>query len=163
MLPKTIDDYGGLKQDDRPVEDPTTDFSADDHNELITDVAGMTNTTCQAWRTAIGRAASPLTEPSSKIHNATWDNDEAVNTRPTATRTTAGIYVFTWPATVKDRKGDTQTVNFNRADASFESTSAAYILSPIVTAPNEITVYIRNPSTGALVDPVGVPITVFGY
>lgn len=160
----SIESYGGIKKDYEPVSDGTTDVSAAELMEVFVDTAGMTQTCVTAWCCALGRASSngAMSFPATGIHAAVWPDSTKIpaNMAPAAARIATGTYEYTWPANVTDAKGITRAVNFRRAFCHFESTTTVYFMSAAVTAPNKITVYVRNTS-GTLVDAANVPITVF--
>lgn len=104
------DNYGTPYQNERPVEDPTTEPDAGAINEALVDTAACTRMICRARVTFTGLT---YTSGSQSItvdnHNAVWGSSDGV--KPTIVQTAAGIYVVTWPATVVDELGDTHTLN----------------------------------------------------
>lgn len=152
----TLSTYGGAKANEYPVENPLTDISADEHNEMAEDVAGMTQTVCRAWCTFQGHATTP-TDPTSNVHGAVWGDGLAV--KPTPSRSSTGVYAVTWPTSVTDELGNVHTVNMRRAWATVEGTTPYFCIVSMFAA-NVISVRIWN-AAGTLTDPVGVNITVF--
>lgn len=148
--------YGGAKQDYEPVEDPTTDLSAEGWNLVASNVAGLTQTACRAWVTFLGHGTMP-TDPSSYIHGAVWG--DTLGVKPTMARTGTGVFTATWPTTVTDDLGVVQTVNLRRAWASFEG-STLYSVNATVTAANVVTIRVWN-AAGSLNDAVGAVFNVF--
>ena len=155
-----VDDYtatfGGSKQNYAPVEDITTDEDAATRNQYVADVAMMTATCTRSWVEFL--AAATTGGMSVTAHQAVWGN--AIGVIPTLSRTSAGIYVITWPATVTDALGNSHTVNFRAAQAQVRDTAAGWDALCIPTAANIITVYVRNPA-GTLTDATGLNIDVF--
>lgn len=151
----SINTYGGILTDAFPVEDPTTDRSADDSNDAYADVAGLTHTGIRAWVSFIGNATTP-TDPVINVHDATWGNDSGV--KPTVTRNSSGVYTIQWPTTVEDELENTKTLNLRRAWASFEGTVPYFHTA--TTGTSSVVLRVFN-SGAALNDAVGVTITVF--
>ena len=110
MLPSvaTLDTYGGQLDNYRPVTDPTTDRDAAMMNEALADVAGLTNTGARAWcRVTINTTTGGMAIVE---HRAVWGSAPGV--APTPARSSQGIFTLTWPATVTDALGATQSVSF---------------------------------------------------
>lgn len=158
MLPNiaTINTYGGPKTNYSPIEDATTDESADDRNEYVADVAGMTQTAMRAMCRFVGHGTTP-TDPASNVHFAVWGND--VSVKPTVANAGTGVYTITWPTTINDELDEEYSINLGAAWANVEG-STLYFVQATVTAPNVVTVYVFN-SSGAANNAVGVTIGVF--
>jgi hypothetical protein len=152
----TIDTYGDLKVNYAPVEDFTTDEDADDRNEYVADVAGMTHPATRCWRRFVGHGATP-TDPVSNVFDNVWGNDLA--DKPPAARTGAGVYTITYPTDITDDLGVVRSVNLRGGWANVEG-STLYFTQVTVTSPNVLTVYVFN-AAGAANDAVGVTIAVF--
>lgn len=151
-----LDLYGGAKENYMPVEDHLTDEDADDRNEYVSDVAGMTQTACRAWCAFVGNATTP-TDPASNVHGAVWGN--SLSLKPTVARTGAGVYTVTWPTQITDALGTVRNINLRRPWASVEG-STLYFTTATVTSPNVVTVRVFNTSFAAN-DAVGVTLCVF--
>jgi hypothetical protein len=104
------DNYGTPYQNERPVEDPTTEPDAGAINEALVDIAGCTRTIVRArvrfpgLTYTSGTQSIPITS-----HDAVWGSD--VGVAPVVTQSATGIYLITWPTTVDDELGDPHTLN----------------------------------------------------
>ena len=91
-----------------PVADPTTDQDAAILKEIACDTAGATHTQARAMALA---SCVTYTSGSQTIavadHDATWGTAVA----PTCLQTAAGVYTFSWPATVTDELDAVHTLN----------------------------------------------------
>jgi hypothetical protein len=101
-----IDDgatYGGVNLVDfggQAVVDPTTDRGASAVNPLVASAAMMTHTALRAWAriTTAGTGAPTLT-----AGDSVWNWASNTNAAMVPTRTSAGKYTLTFPATVVDQ------------------------------------------------------------
>jgi hypothetical protein len=152
----SIEDYGGVKEDYAPVEDNSTDESADHRNLYAANVAGLTQTAPRALCRFVGHAVTP-TDPASNVHFAVWGNDLAV--KPTVAHSATGIYTITWPTTVTDELGEEHTVSLATGWANTEG-STLYHVQVTITSSNVATVYVFN-AAGAASDAAGVTFAVF--
>jgi hypothetical protein len=150
----SLDTYGGVKQNYHPVEDPTTDVDANEGNQAFGSVAAMTGTTMFAWARFTTGTSPTLTSTNS--NDAAWGSDPSV--RPTPAHAGTGIYTLTWPATITDVLGGTQTVNIRRAKAFTEGSSLRHVRWD-VTAANVVTLYTFD-SAGSAGDISGTVIQV---
>src|SRR4051812_11244544 len=107
MLPNSASysTYGGEKTDYQPVEDPTTDRSADEVDEALADTSAMTRMIPRAFVTFQTNGTTCTVV----AHDAVWGND--VSVAPTVTRIGLGAYDVTWPTTVTDARGNVRAVN----------------------------------------------------
>lgn len=153
--PATLDSYGGLKQNDHPVEDITTDEDAGHRNEYASDTAGMTHTAARAWRRFIADPTTPG-DPVSNIHDAVWGDANAV--KPTVANAGTGLFDITWPTTITDALGNTKTLALRWARAFFEG-GTAYVVSATITGANTVRVRVWN-SSFALNNATGVTFLV---
>lgn len=117
----TLDTYGGVFTDDGPVEDPTTDQSADAYNPLAANVAGMTHVVARAWArftlgTTAGLPALVVTTPFYQ-QDAVW----IAGGSPTVLHTGTGIYRVSFPQTVTDSLGDSHPLNLRWSDVRIEA------------------------------------------
>lgn len=133
----TYPTYGGEKADYSPVADPTTDLSAAQLNEARSDVAAMTRMIPRAY-VAFSYATGVVTVAD---NDSVWGNA----TPPTVARTATGTFLITWPASIVDARGNTQTVNLRRGDGNVEA--ANYSVSAVYTSPNSFTAYVSNGAT----------------
>lgn len=152
----TLSTYGGAKQNEYPVENPTTDISAEEHNELAEDVAAMTHTALRAWCAFVGNATTP-TDPSSNVHDAVFGDSLAM--KPIAARPGTGVWTLTYPTTYTDELGNTRTVNFRRGIVLSVEGTTPYLVTVTPTAANVLTVRIFD-HAGVANDAVGVTIVV---
>lgn len=155
----TFSNYGGPKINDSPIADPQTDEDADERNDYVEDISGMTQTAVRAWRRFVGHGTTP-TEPASNGHGAVWGNTAAL--LPACTRSSTGIYVVTWPTTVTDATGTVRTVSIRGVGLPNVEGSTLFHTSATVTSANSITVRIYNTSN-SLNDAVGATINVFAW
>lgn len=147
----SIDDFGGLFVNAEPVTDPTTDMDADQGNAAMASVAAMTATCDIAWMRFVGNATTPVLAPTNS-NNAAWGNDSG--DRPLIVHSGTGIYDATWPASIVDGTGATQSVNIKRATARAEG-STCCPAQTLVTSANTVRIYTFN-AAGSLNDCVGV-------
>jgi len=151
----SIEDYGGLKDDYAPVEDSSTDESADHRNLYAANVAALTQTAPRAMCRFVGHATTP-TDPTSNVHFAVWGNDLAV--KPTVAHSSTGVYTITWPTEVDDELEEEHTVSLVTGWGNTEGATLYHI--QVTVATNVATVYVFN-SAGAANDAVGVTFAVF--
>lgn len=152
----SLSDYGGVKQNFAEVTDPVNDEDADDRNDYVGDVAGMTQTVARAWVRFVGNATTP-TDPVSNVHGAVWGN--LVGVKPAVTRTGTGVFLITWPTTTNDDVGTAHTTAIRGVQRPNLESSTLYHAQAVVTSANTVTVYIFN-SGGSANDAVGVTINV---
>lgn len=92
-----LDTAGGALEDLAPVIDVDTDRPAAAVNVGFADATAATHTNTRAWvRMTLNGTAAPVLV----AHDSVWGNTLAVE--PTCTRSSPGVYVVTWPATVVD-------------------------------------------------------------
>lgn len=140
----SIATYGGSLNDYSPVVDPTTDRPAAGANQAYASVAAMTAICPKCFARIVGSATAPALSVSNG-HNSMWGN--SVGVAPVIARTALGIVTATWPATVLDGLGVTQTLNFRYAVATLEGSNAGDI-SCSVNA-NVVTLNLWNGSGSA--------------
>jgi hypothetical protein len=160
MTLPAVDDFtatfGGAKVNYSPVEDPTTDEDAGTRNTYVADIAMATQTAIRSWCQFKGAATTG--GMSVTQHAAVWGNTIAVV--PVLARTTTGTYTITWPATITDALGVSQSVNFRTAWCNITDLTTGWDFNCAVTAANVVTVVTRN-STGTLTEATGLNIDVF--
>ena len=156
-LPDTddLETLGGVMENYRPVEDPTCDMGAEFDNKVRANVAAMTQTIDRVYMQFTSAAANPITVVR---HHANWGNAPAV--APTVSRTSAGRYLVTWPATVTDELGVVHTVNIVGGRGNAQA-GAFYQVQFLANGANSADVYIFN-AAGTLVDAAGIVIDVWG-
>jgi len=143
--------YGGEKQNYSPVVDPTTDLDAGEDNEARSDVACLTVMSPRAYVAFTYTSGTGVTVVES---NAVWGN----TTPPTVTRTGTGVFTITWPTTITDPRGNTQSVNLRRGWGNVEATVNS--ASVVRTGPNTVTCNIFV--AGTMTDPgTGVAVVVY--
>lgn len=103
----TIATYGGVKVDSAPIEDPTTNLSADEWTACAADVAMMTRTALRAWIKFTGATYTSGTQSITIVgRSAMWGASEDV----AVTQTSAGSYSITYPTTIVDETGVSKTL-----------------------------------------------------
>lgn len=158
----TITNYGGALTDyGGSVTDPTTDRPAGSatsagSNQAYASVAAMTHTAPRCFAKFVGAASAPATPT---VYNSNWHQNTP--TAPTMSRTGTGVFRMTWPATVTDELGGTQTINFRFGIASAEGGTFAHPQVSVVSA-NVLQIDVLD-AAGAHTDAVGVIIVVLGF
>lgn len=143
---------GGAINDYRPVPDPTVERSAAFDNTIAADVVAATWTITRAFAAFVAGASPALSS-----HDAVWGTGAGV--APVVAKTATGVFTVTWPATVNDVLGVSQSVNLRRAWPSLEGTTPGFATAT-VTSPNVVTVRTFN-SSGVANDLTGTIIVVF--
>ena len=145
----------------QPITDPTTDRSEEAASEAYASVAAMTHTAIRSWcqfRFHVDNKGEKKLEL--KQHDAVWGNASAV--APVLTHEGPGIFTLTWPTSIVDELGDTQSVNTRTAWTSVfdggDEANRHVQCSP--TSANEVTVYSFT-LQGVLADPIDSLIDVF--
>ena len=147
----SIDDYGGVLQNERPVDDPTTQRSAEQVNAAFDSAAGATHTVARAWaRVVLGGAPTlAVTNPNDSV----W----GVSPAPTPANTGTGTYTLTFPATVSDEIGNTHTLNLRWAEFQIEGNVFGFAQGS--AAANVVTFTTGN-SAGAVNNIAGATLLV---
>ena len=149
----TIDTYGGQLQNYEPVVDPTTDRDAEAMDQGLESIAQTTHTVDRAWARVVLSASTPaLAAPNGS--DAGWGN----TVPPTPTHVTTGQYKVTWPATIVDGLGASHALNFRKARASFEGTTAAFANASVFAA-NVVVINVLN-AAGSPNDLAGLTLLV---
>lgn len=151
--PASYDTYGGEKVDYQPAEDPTTDRSADQEDEAFADVSAMTRMVARAY-VAFTTNGTTCTVIDS---DAVWGGSSSPAPL-SITRTGAGAYTITWPASITDARGNTQNVSLRRGLGNTEA--AGFAMAVARSAPNVFTAAVRTLDTNTATDPSGVMIVV---
>ena len=151
--------FGGALVDYAPCEDPSTDRPAAAANQWYADTAAMTQTAIRAFvrlsKSGAGYSIFLPDVPTSSLTQqaAVWVDGSGVIpfvSWPVVVRVSAGVYTITWPTTVVDSLGVTQTLNFRCPIApSFEdygSGSHGHARATI-TAPNQVTLRLFDGTT----------------
>lgn len=99
----SFDSYGGSIIDYSQVEDVSTDLNSESSNSLRASVAAMTATSFRAIVIFDGYAQV--------INNYTACWDITSSTNPTITKVDVGIYRVTFPSSIFDVRGQTQSLN----------------------------------------------------
>jgi hypothetical protein len=154
----TVADYGGIFSDGGvKVVDPTTDQSAAQYAVHQGSTAALTHTGAKAWVRFVAGTSPALA--ASNNGDAAWGNDPSV--RATPLRTGTGTYTLTWPTSVVDLIGNTQSVLFVRATAQSEGSTLAFA-RVAVTSANILTVSTFN-AAGSANDVTGITIHVQAF
>jgi hypothetical protein len=137
------------------VTDPTTDQPASGAAQQACDTAAMTRT---APRAIVKFTTNGTGVPTLVLHEAQW----GIGTTPVVARTGVGMFTITWPVTVVDELGVSQSVNLRFTDwPALDGVVGVNLATATVTAPNVVTVYQVNISGGPVAaDSTGVSYTV---
>lgn len=143
MLPdkNSYQNLGGEIVDYSAVVDPTTDLGAAQDDDARADVAAMTRTAIRAYVTF-----TATTSPTPTEHDAVWGNADLV--APTIIRSSAGVFIVTWPASVVDARGITHSVNLRvgwangRAGGSVATRLGPTSFQVDSTEPYPVTVFV---------------------
>jgi len=157
-LPRDIDSYGGVFEDELPVQNPTTEQGAAYGNRLHEDVGHMTNTSTRwAWTfpTTTTAAVTTVSAAGVVVHSHAGAGSAA---KPVISKTATGVYECTCPASFVDALGTTEVVTFFWAQAAAMDATQCAVCSCVV-ASNVVTVYVRDSATQALTD-LGGGITI---
>jgi hypothetical protein len=153
--PTPLSAYGGALGNylGQGVVDPTTDLDAAAHNQAMSDLAAMTNTTVRAWCVFTSTASPALVS-----HYAMWGTGGGV--APVVARTSAGVYTVTWPSTITDALGASQSVTYSVAEATAQG-SSAFLVQASKTSSTVATVYAFT--TGGVAADSGANVMVKLY
>lgn len=113
MEAKTIANYGGPFADRKLVRDPSTQMGSEKGNRLLEDVAQMTRTTPRAMVAFQLATSGSSIDPANVTHTTVWGSGSTP--KPTVTRSGAGEYTVTWPSSLDDELGVTESVVFTYA------------------------------------------------
>lgn len=155
-LPRSLDDYGGVKVNAKPIEVPTHEKSAEEDNRQATDVAHMTRTSPKAWVTfspTATAAPTTVTVISGRCHAGSGSGQH-----PTISKTANGVYAITYAASFLDELGETEAVSFEMAHVSLGGSTVGFAQATSIVGP-VITVEVRT-SAGTLSDISGAVVTV---
>jgi hypothetical protein len=151
--PRTIDNYGGVKNNGGIVEDATTEMSAAEDMRRSEDLAHLTCTSRRAGvRFATATSGGAITPSAGRSH---WG---AGSNLPTVERTGTGLYTVTYAASYVDALGVDEDVIFFEASGHVESLATAGKVQCTV-ASNVISVAVFN-AAGSLSD-LGGGINIF--
>ena len=145
---------GGELANYDPVTDPNVELDATYDNKTRANVAGATQTQPRAIVQFACATANPMAITS---HWAVWGNDPSV--APTVSRSSAGRYQVTWPATVDDELGDTHTVNLVSGQGNAQSGTFLHVQC-VKDQPNVWNIYLFD-AAGTLVDSAGIVLDVW--
>ena len=147
-----LTNYGGPLVNYAPVEDPSTDRDASATNQWYVGVAAMTQTCLRAIAVMGTANVGGVSVPYQLLQDwAVWANGSGVNlfgNRPAIVRVSAGVYTFTWPATLPDPLGVTQTLALGFASAAIQGGALGF-QNAVVTAPNVVTVRLWDTTFAA--------------
>ena len=149
----SYDIYGGSKTDYTAIVDPTCDRSAAEINTAFASAAMATRTSIRAYCQILGHA----TTPTIVSHNAQWGNSLAVI--PVIVRSATGVYSLTFPATVLDALGNTQSINLSSGQISITNTTPGFATVTKVNA-NTFTVSLFS-AAGTASDLTSSPVNVW--
>lgn len=144
---QSYENLGGELADYKPVEDPTTDLSAEASNELRADFAASTRTCDKAWFCFTVNSGDLEIAPGD--FDAVYGNADIY--KPTGSYNSTGNYTFTLPASVIDARGNTQYLNLKTAIANIGETG--FGAQAKVTSANTVDVYISDVVGASIGDP----------
>jgi hypothetical protein len=121
--PRTIDDYGGVKQDAYPIEDPEIEMSSAEDMRRSEDLAELTRTSDHVvlkFPTSTG-ANGPVVPSSGQSHMGTGSA-----ALPTVAKVGTGLYNVTYPLQFTDALGGTpEAISFSYSGGRVKSLSVA--------------------------------------
>ena len=159
MLPADLDTYGGTFTDAEPVEDPTTQMAAAYDMKRSNDLAQCTRNVMKVWIRFETRASNGTLTISAR--STIWGDTNSYDPT-TATRSSSGVYVLTWPASFNDLLATAETVSFTRGHANIcSSVDAGHV--NVITSGATATVYIFDATGSASNLTAGTLIDVFLY
>lgn len=142
MLPKTIESYGGPYVDREVLKNPESQVAADKGNRVFEDVAQLTRTSVRA----MVHFHPGASDPAVLWHWSLWGSSNTE--RPTITRSSAGRYTVTYPATLTDALGVDETVAFLSGVAGIWSSNNDDVKITSL-AVNAIQLFVRNAAGSA--------------
>lgn len=148
----SISTYGGLMSDYAPVEDPTTDLAAASFNKMSASAAAMTHVSNRAWCSFTGGSS-----PAIVSHDSAWGSD--VSVKPTIAKIGTGHHRITWPVTITDGVGTSQSINLRASHCNVQG-STLYFVQCTPYSAYQVDVYVFNASAAAN-DGTGVTFDVF--
>lgn len=121
-LPRSIDDFGGVKKDGVPVEDPKIEMSAAEDMRRSEDLAHLTHTSERAFvRFATSTGSNgPIAATGGASHMGTGSAD-----LPVIAKVGTGQYTITYRATFTDKLGIVEPVVFRGSSGRVKSISVA--------------------------------------
>lgn len=153
--PRSIGNYGGIKEDAAPVENVKSQVAASEWNLKAEDTAQMTRTSRKATVSfPTDAAAVPLTIPEANVNVRTqWGTGDSA--KPVVTKTVdPGRYTLTFPISFANALGDTETLGFFEASATARSSDPLDDLDVdiLTVTANTITLATKRRDTTALTD-----------
>jgi hypothetical protein len=148
----SIDDYGGVLVDERPVDDPTSQRSAGQVNAAFDSAAGATHVVARAWARIVLGVAPTLAM--SNPNDAVW----GVAPAPVPAHTGTGAYTLTFPATVSDEIGNPHSLNLRWADFTIEGATFGFAQGFISSA--NVVTFSTGDSAGAPNNLSGITLLV---
>lgn len=143
----SYDNLGGTINDYASVVDPTTDLPASASNETRSDVAAMTRTAIRGWVYFLVSAGDIV--PDSVVYDSVFGNSNTY--KPTVAYNNTGDYTVTFPSSIVDSLGETQTVNLQVSFANFYG--AGIFASSSVSSSTTIEVFLYDINSPGLTDP----------
>lgn len=147
MLPGDISDYGGIRVNALPVQNPESEVDADDLNLVTEHVAQLTRPGLKAevWFDTHTWAAAPFTYAAADVNQRSqWGTGDAQ--KPTVEQTAAGRYTLTWAASYNDALGTAESVSFVMAKVhcfSSDPLDTIYDCRPLTVTSNAITIVVK--------------------
>lgn len=146
MLVRDINDYGGIRTDAKPSQNPESEVAASQYNRLQEDVAQLTRPgpkaivyfDTHAW-------AGSYTYPASAITTrAQWGTGDSA--KPTVSQTAAGRYTLTWSSSYADALSVSESLSFIDAECSAYSSDPLDDFSdtrPLTVTSNAVTIVTK--------------------
>ncbi len=141
VLPEVSDitTFGGTMANFAPPEDPTTDLDCLYVNRWFAQLAMLSFTLPRAWARCTV-AGAVISGPVDGDHGAVWGNTSGL--KPTAARTSAGLFTLTWAASYNDLQAvpESHAVSFKSVIVTAYNGATAVISAAAVTSANVVTV-----------------------
>ena len=115
----SVDDYGGILQNARPVDDPTTQREATAVDAAFTSMAAATHTLPRAWvRITLGAVPANVV--------GSFDSVWGISPSSVPAHVGTGSYTVTLPATVNDEMGNPHVLNLRWVDFQLEGSTFGF-------------------------------------
>ena len=146
MLARDITDYGGVRVDAKPSQNPTSEVAADQFNRLQEDTAQLTRPGPKAIVYFDSHVfAGAHTYAASDVYTrAQWGTSDSA--KPTVSQTAAGRYTLTWAASYTDALSAVESLALVDAICSAYSSDPVDDFSdtrPLTTTSNAITIVTK--------------------
>lgn len=152
MEPRDITNYGGVRVDAKPQQNPQSEVAADDWNRATEDIAQLSRVPHKGtvWFDSHTYAA-PYTYSASDVScRSQWGTGDAQ--KPTVSQTAAGRYTLTWAASYTDDLSESESLSLVVARVTCYSSDAAdtfYDCRPLTITSNAITIVTKSGGVAA--------------